>query len=44
MGFVNDNLVELDGGVHPPDVGVIPEGKQDFKKIIRENKPSPPVV
>lgn len=29
MGFVDDDLVELDGGVHPPDVGVVPEGKQE---------------
>lgn len=27
--LVDDDLVELDGGVHPPDVGVVPEGKQD---------------
>lgn len=25
MGFVDDDLVELDSRVHPPDVGVIPE-------------------
>lgn len=24
MGFVDDDLVELDSGVHPPDVGVVP--------------------
>lgn len=23
VGLVDDDLVELDGGVHPPDVGVV---------------------
>lgn len=27
VGFVDDDLVELDGGVHAPDIGVVPEGK-----------------
>lgn len=41
MGFVDDDLVELDGGVHPPDVGVVPEEKRDtFNRkftTLREN-------
>lgn len=28
MGFIDDDLVEFDGGVHPPDVGVIPERRE----------------
>lgn len=34
VGFVDDDLVELDGGVHPPDIGVVPERKRDaFNKL-----------
>lgn len=29
VGFVDDDLVELDSGVHPPDIGVVPAGKQE---------------
>lgn len=30
MGFVHDDLVELDSSVHPPDIGVVPAGKRDL--------------
>lgn len=45
VGFVDDDLVELDGGVHPPDVGVVPEGEtrciyQPVKfTTVREKRP-----
>lgn len=36
MGFVDNDLVELDGGVHPPDVGMVPEGKRDvFSQAVK---------
>lgn len=28
VGFIHDDLVEFDGGVHPPDVGVVSESRQ----------------
>lgn len=35
MGFVHDDLVELDSGVHPPDIGMVPAGKRNaFKELL----------
>lgn len=28
MGFVDNDLIKLDSGVHPPDVGVVSEGRK----------------
>lgn len=42
MGLVDNDLVELDSGVHPPDVGVVPEGKQaHIKKQINHTQRGP---
>lgn len=50
MGLVDNDLVELDGGVHPPDVGVVPGNKEnrtqffDILRTIREDPALPHVT
>lgn len=29
MGFVDNDLIELDGSVHSSDIGVVTKGRQD---------------
>lgn len=44
MGFVDDDLVEFDGRVHPPDVGVIPEKTKGKKNPVNQQLTSRFVV